>query len=275
MAETELDVTSVDFSSKDKIKGIVLPNKLTAELAYDVGVHIADGCMNAYKVRTGTDFYYKCSGNPETEKEWYDAVLLPLKKKLFNFPNEAKLMKDGTYGLNFRSKAIVQFYCKVIGLPLGKKSQTIVIPKIIFDNPDLRLPCLRGIFDADGYVSFKKRYKKFHYYPYLGFSTQSKVLVHQIKAILDNLEIPNSACCVERFDKRFKENKPIHAALVSGKIAFKKFEEIVGFRVTNDIAKIRIWEKFGYCPPNISFSEKTEILRGKKNPLEYYGPGEI
>ena len=69
MAEINLDTSQIEFSSKDKIKKIILPSKLTADLAYDIGVHIADGCMNAYKVRTGRDYYYKCSGNPETEKD--------------------------------------------------------------------------------------------------------------------------------------------------------------------------------------------------------------
>lgn len=271
-----LDVSSIKFTKRDHAKEIQLPTELTIDLAYDVGVHIADGCMNAYPVKTGIDYYYKCSGNPETEKEWYDEILFPLKKKLFNYCTIPTLLGDGTYGFRFRSKAILEFYRVIIGLPFGKKSETIEIPAIIFNDPELRLWCLRGIFDADGYASFKKRYRNIHYYPYLGFGTKSKLLSQQIQFILADLKVPYSTCYRTGFDSRTNKNFFIYATTISGKKRFNLFKIKIGFRVSNDLAKISIWEKFGFCPPGLNLNQKKEILSGKKNILSYYnGKGEI
>ncbi|MFH1587495.1 MAG: LAGLIDADG family homing endonuclease [Candidatus Diapherotrites archaeon] len=274
---TTLDTSGVKFSWKDKIKKITLPQELTLDLAYDIGVHIADGSMNIYHRKHKVDYYYSCSGNPETEREWYDNTLLPLKKKLFNFPDKNSLFNDKTYGIQFRSKAILEFYNKVIGLPLGKKCEIIKIPDLIYDaGLKVRLACLRGIFDADGYISFKKRHKKFHYYPYLGIGTNSESLSKQIETIFKEIHLKNSKCFVRRWDKRINKYLECYQNNVSGRKNFNKFRKIVGFRVSNDIAKIRIWEKFGYCPPNLSFVERLKILGGEIDPLEKYnGPARI
>lgn len=270
-----LETSTIEFTKKDLIKQIKLPTQLTPELAYDIGVHIADGCMNAYPAKTGIDYYYKCSGNPETEKEWYDKILYPIKKKLFNYCPEPKDLSDGTYGFEFRSKAILSFYSKVIGLPLGKKSEIIQIPPIILANQKLSLFCLRGIFDADGHVTFKRRYKQLHYYPFVGIGTKSKTLNQQIKLILDSLNIKNTACLSTGYDPHVGKNYFIYLTLIPGKKRFVQFREKIGFRVPNDLAKISIWEKFGFCPPNITYAERMKILSGEKDPIEHYGQGRI
>ena len=92
---------------------------------------------------------------------------------------------------------------------------------------------------------------------------------------MDSLGVPVSNCTAKPFDKRFKENHSIHYNLISGKKAFEKFRKVIGFRVLNDITKIKIWETFGYCPPKLNLAEKIGILEGKKNPLEYYGNARI
>jgi hypothetical protein len=69
MAEITFDISQISFSKKDLRKGIVLPHSLSPQLAEDIGVHIGDGAMNIFSNPHGTDYYYKCSGHPENEKE--------------------------------------------------------------------------------------------------------------------------------------------------------------------------------------------------------------
>jgi intein/homing endonuclease len=91
---------------------------------------------------------------------------VPLKRNLFNLKIRAKYFSDNTYGIQFRSKAIVTFYNKVIGIPLGYKVKTVDIPLVIKNSPlEFKIACLRGIFDADFSLTFKKKYKEVHYYP--------------------------------------------------------------------------------------------------------------
>jgi len=277
MKELILDTSEVDFSAKDRIKGITLPTVLTEELAYDIGVHIADGSMGIYRYSYGTDYIYKCCGNSQTEKEWYDEILIPLKIKLFNIPLKSRVFNDGSYGYQFRSKAAIEFYHKVMDLPLGKKCEIIKIPELILNcGNDFKLACLRGIFDADGYLSFKRRYRKVHYYPYIGICTKSEVLHKQIKKIFDESGVHSTGCFTRNWDKRFNRYGESYNNHISGKKYFEAFRNIVGFRVKNDITKIQTWEKFGYCPPYLNVGERLEILNGKVNPLSYYdGTGRI
>ena len=37
------------FSSKDKLRKLKIPNKMTPKLAEEIGIHLGDGSMNIYE----------------------------------------------------------------------------------------------------------------------------------------------------------------------------------------------------------------------------------
>jgi len=79
-----LDSSKISYSWKDSVKGIILPKEISTDLCYVIGAHIGDGSMNIYRRPGQVDYYYNCTGHQINDRKWYDNVLIPLKKKLFN-----------------------------------------------------------------------------------------------------------------------------------------------------------------------------------------------
>jgi len=268
MAEITFDISQIPFSKKDLKKGIVLPHSLSPQLAEDIGIHIGDGAMNIFPNPHGTDYYYKCSGHPENEKEWYDNFIVPLKRNLFNLKIRAKYFSDNTYGIQFRSKAIVTFYNKVIGIPLGYKVKTVDIPLVIKNSPlEFKIACLRGIFDADFSLTFKKKYKEVHYYPVIRANFASKNLSNSIIGILSKLKFNFSSGSYSSIDKRTGKIKFSYDIFISGKNQLKRWFTIIGSNNPNNITKFQVWKKFGFCPPHTTLSQRKLILLGELDPL--------
>lgn len=277
MSLTKLDVSKIEFSRKDKLKGIKLPTKLTCNLAEDVGIHIGDGTMGIYSNPHGIDYYYKVCGHPKDDREWYDDFIVPLKAKLFNLNVEPKDFSDGTYSVQFRSKAVVLFYNTVIGIPLGKKSKTIDIPQLIKDsNIKHQIACLRGTFDTDFSLTFKKKGKNLHKYPVIHAAFASEILVDSIKDILEKMNFKNvSTCKVRRFDKRTMNVYEKYHIFISGKDMLNKWFNEIESHNSKHIIKYRIWKKFEFLPPRLTQIERIKIDSGKINPMNFYGHARI
>src|SRR3989338_9490544 len=230
------DISKIEFSRKDLKKGITLPTTLTTELAEDIGIHLGDGSMNIFHNPHGIDYFYKCSGHTENEKEWYDSFIVPLKLRLFNLKIQAKYLSDNTYSIQFRSKAIITFYHKIINLPLGNKVKTIDIPKILKTAPlCVKISCLRGIFDTDFSLTFKKKHKNTHYYPVISCSVASKPFINSIKNILTELNFKFFDGKFTSLDKRTNHTKIIYGLFISGKKQLNKWFQLVGSHNLNDI----------------------------------------
>jgi len=266
-----LDTSGVVFSGKDLVKGIILPLELSIDLCYVVGAHIGDGSMNIYHSDRRTDYYYKCGGHQTNDKSWYDNVLVPLKKKLFNLQLSAKNYPDGTYAIQFRSKAVVCFYSKCLGLPLGNKCEKADIPKIILNaGLPYALSCISGIFDTDFTIAFKNKNNTVHAYPLIELKTKSACLVKTISKILNCVQIPHSTGDCSRFDKRFGKIIESHSLTISGRANIARWFDIVGSRNPNYLSKYLLWKRFGFCPPHLTYPQRKGILDGNKNPLEFY-----
>lgn len=277
LQKVNFDTSFVDFSWKDSVKGIILPKELSLDLCYVVGAHIGDGCMNIYRRKKQVDYYYNCGGHPINDKYWYDNILAPLKKKLFNLQLEAKNCSDGTYSIQFRSKAVVTFYNKCVGLPLGKKSAIIDIPQIILGaGMPYILACISGIFDTDFALTFKNKNNTVHSYPFIELKVKSNHLVKTISRILTKIGISHSKGKCSEFDARIGKDINLHRVSLSGRINIDKWFELIGSRNPNYLSKYQIWKRFGFCPPRLNYYQRKEILDGIKNPLEYYNaPGVI
>jgi hypothetical protein len=152
----ELELKSVEFSVFDKRRKISLPHTLNSNLAEDIGIQIGDGCL----CRGRKDYTIVCSFNAIEDKYYVDNFVIPLKTKLFKNVNLIKNARFGEMRIKIGSKAIFDFYTKIIGLSFGKKDH-VTIPKIIFRNKNNTIACLRGIIDTDFSISFKKDTKTF------------------------------------------------------------------------------------------------------------------
>lgn len=229
--------------------------EINKELAEEIGIHIGDGSLGIYN-KTGHYDYTICGG---LEDEIYlSEFVTPLIYKIYGLKPYLKYSKkDGSISLVYVSKELV-LWKKTIGLPVGPKDN-ISIPSVIL-NSDFILDCVRGIFDTDGTISFKKRDKEENYYPVIKVTSKSKILIEQIEKILKSKGINSSIQYdVSRQDKRgFKTID--NQLFINGEKNLEKFINIIGFSNIKHITKYLVWKKLGQLKPYTSLDERLEML---------------
>ncbi len=223
-SQKELD--KVQFSRKDRIKGIKIPTKLTNELAEDIGIHVGDGSL--YKYNSGNLHYgFLYSGNVK-EKEYIEHII-KLKKKLYDLSKIRKYMYGNELRFTFHSLALATFYSRVLGLPIGKK-RFIDVPKIIKESTDEKIIAsfLRGLIDTDFGLILRNQYGKI--YPSLEGTSISKDLIISVSELFSRLNIPFSLSLdIRRFDKRTKKYYIINKIMIRGYKRINKVIRKIGF----------------------------------------------
>ena len=180
----------------------MLPKQLSEGLAYLCGALAGDGNIHIRKHKY--DYTLKCVGNPKDEILFYQTILIPLFQIVFNFkPRIGYKDKGTTFGFVVHSKALCLYLTKIIQLPKGKKHPSLRIPKIFLSSKKLKIAFIRGLFDTDGCVSFKKRYKSYPYYPVISLNSKTKRLIKQTAHILKELGFKSS----ETYDYKVKDKR--------------------------------------------------------------------
>ena len=260
-----LNLSAIKFSRNDLRRKIVLPKFISEDLAENVGVLIGDGSIYI----SNHDYNIVYSGNLVEDRYYFENYLVPLNKRLFNilFKN---IIYHNEFRLYIRSKALLTFYSKAIGLPLGLKSN-ITIPRKILRSKSLITHCIRGIMDTDFSLSFKSR-KKYHSYPVISAYFKSKALVKQLENLLKKLNFKVVLNYdYERIDKRIKNGKFISQAIyLNGKQNLELWWNLIESRNPRLVTRYLIWKKFGFCPPYTNMQQRINILKGKINPKEFY-----
>ncbi len=264
------DTSKIEYSWKDKKKGIVLPEKMTPDLAYLVGVHIGDGCMNIYKRKGQVDYYYSLCGHEINDRLFHNSIMIPLFKKLFNIEAKSRMNSPGCCMLGVRSKALVTFLNQCIGLPLGKKDK-IDIPKTILDSGlENSLACIKGIFDTDFSLTFKNKNKTVHSYPIIDLKANSKSLVYSVESILSTVGFKGFIMKRRTKDKRFNKEIVQWILTISGKDNLRRWFELIGSKNPSYLSRYAVWRNFGFVPPYTDYLTRKDILLGKIDPLELY-----
>ncbi len=255
-----LDLSKVEFSKWDNFFNIKIPTKLSNQLAYETGFHIGDGHLTIAKRKDNNSnlFHIVFSGNWKEEKDFYCEKISPLIFNLYNKKPHMRKDHKNTIRLYFNSQAVATFKNKVLGLPTGKKTGKIRVPKIIRDSPiDIRRNCLRGIMDSDFCLTFKKNGK----YPNLSaeFPLSCKKLVGDIEDVLTDLNI---GCCVSIGNKRDERYEPTkfykqYKIDINGKTNLMKAVRYINFKNPIHFTKLLLWMKTGRCAANTTL--KTRI----------------
>lgn len=221
----DLDCSTVAYSSIDKKKEIVLPEKLTPELAEEIGMHLGDGFLSNQR------YDFRLKGNQHTEKEYYKEYIAPLYKKLFNIE---VILKDfiSSYGFEISSRAIWEFKTKVIGIQSGRKD-CISLPEILkVNDQEILASLVRGLFDTDGCISFKSKYGYKKYYPVVEINLISKNLITDIAEILFMLGLNPSISLKSKYGR----------ITLSGISSLKRYEKLVGWRSPKNLNKVSEWK---------------------------------
>ena len=221
-------------------KKIVLPLKPTQDLAYICGILAGDGSIN-YRPKKN-EYSIKCVGNPKDEKEMYTEVIQPTFKKVFGISPAVK-MRDGgtTFGLVIYSKDLVTYLTKTVGLPLGPRYGKLAIPKLFLGNHSLTTEFIRGVFDTDGCISFKKRYTQKPYYPVISLCSKSERFMRQIARVLKSKGFKLAELYKYRVtDARVECGYTIINRIdLNGSDNFKKWLRDMGFKSPKHQAKIK------------------------------------
>lgn len=172
--EITFDLSNIQLSHYDKKRKLILPNKLSPELAEEIGLHLGDGTLSKNKN------YFSVRGG-YAEEDYYTDYILPLYKNIYNI-NPPLLKRSLACGFEISSKGIKEFKSKVLGITTGVKTYVIEVPSCIIESKDKKIynAFLRGLIDTDGcyYYNEKKQY------PVISLGLKSIPLLKKVNEIL-------------------------------------------------------------------------------------------
>ncbi|MBU2634234.1 MAG: hypothetical protein KJ674_03230 [Nanoarchaeota archaeon] len=223
--ELSLDISNINFSRYDLIKEIILPDKITPQLAEEIGMHYGDGFLSEKR------YDYRLKGNPKDEVEYYQNYIKPLFKNLYNANINLKESYK-SYGFELRSKAIWEFKTKVLGIKPGKKYSISIPERLKVNDINIITSFIRGLFDTDGCLSFKTRYGYEKYYPCISIALTSKGLIKEVGEILNMLG----------FAPSISYNNKYGRISIYGIKAFKRYEKLIGWRSQKNLNRLNNWK---------------------------------
>lgn len=241
--------------------------EITPELAEICGIHAGDGYMRLRERNKGE---VDISGDVE-EKGYYDTHVIPLFNQVFDLDIKGKLFSRGSYGFVSYKQEIRDALIS-LSFPTGKKSKSVKIPESILKSRDFKIygAFLRGLFDTDGNLSFRKSYeginkfnKHYNNYPTIKIVTISRDLAEGVIKILHELDILFNYH--SRDSKKSNENRN-YIITISGIDGFDKWMNLIGMKNPVKLTRYLVWRKFGFCPTKISLSQREDILNDKLDP---------
>lgn len=244
------------YSPKDRKKHIILPAKMTEDLAEDIGIHIGDGSM--YPNKNG-GYAISCFGDRTEDKEHYLKRIIPLKQKLFNLQIIPSGRKD-VIGFNICSKALYHFYLS-LGIPTGIKARIASVPEVVKkSNKSIKFAFLRGLADTDFSLMFKAKSMKHgnNYYPVISASFASSRLVKDLKEMLQ--EIGFEAVITKRISRRWNKKREDYRIDINGKTNLERWIKLIGFSNPKHYTKYLIWKKHGFCQPRTTLEQRKQLL---------------
>jgi len=208
------------------------PNKITEELAEEIGWHIGDGSMNYYNNKGYYRGIYQLRGHIEEDRLHYIQRIKPIFKSLYGIDISLRVMPSTrVFGFQIWSSELVKFK-ESLGLKVGPKID-ISIPPIFLNNDNLKIAVLRGIFDTDGCVYLEKR--KNRLYPRLEIKTISLLLAEQLRLILVGFGLRATM-----YREKFYEigNKKVsYAIVIRGEEMLHKFLKIISPKNPKHLSK--------------------------------------
>jgi hypothetical protein len=215
---------TVWFSKADLRRKITLPKNLTADLAEIAGIISADGCLVFRKRRH--EARIEITGHPKEDVKYYDKFLTEKFQNIFNLKIPIKKAANHTYRVEIYSKAMTNFFKYGVGIPSGKKSRIIKIPRLIKKSQYIT-DFVRGVIDTDFYFVSDRNH------PELGAWFASKNLVKDLQNYFTSLGMrPTTAFDSSYFDKRLNKHIIRHRIRIRKKADVKIWFEKIGTRRT-------------------------------------------
>jgi|SRR3989338_4388836 len=198
--------------------------KKTKELAELVGIMMGDGCLSSCN---GAYVTY-ISGHKIDDREYHEKTIKNLFLKIFGkevFVKERR--KENAIFIRFYDKAIFNILHSV-GIPIGKKYDSLKIPDWIVNNSELSSSFIRGLADTDGSVVFSKQHKAVPYYPRIEISSKSGSFLEEVLSILVS----------KGFYGSISKNSQYYRLEVSGFKNLERWLALIGFNNPKHMKKV-------------------------------------
>ncbi len=258
----EFDLTNIKFSRVDIKRKLMLPRMMTKELSELIGVIIGDGHMEIYNSNGITHSALKFAGHKSEDFDYYNEYVNSLFKKLFNLELDIKCYNrpKGSYLVaRVDSKGLLQFLSKVLKLPTGNKVSISKIPECISLLAE-QLDFIRGLADTDFCITFKKKYKTYHYYPVISVTQKSKFMIEDLENLFRGLGF-SFYVQYNVLDNDKRGFKTItHRIYISGTKNLSKWMDIIGFSNSKHLTKYLVWKRYGYCEPYTTLEQRKLLL---------------
>ena len=249
--------------------------EMTPDLAEVCGIHAGDGYLG---FRNNKIYQLSVSGSFEEEKYYVDHVV-PLFERTFDIKIKHKFYpKSYTYGFHIWKKNVCVFMHS-LGFPFGKKTYAVKVPSSILESADKKIiyRFLRGLFDTDGSLSFRRRkrlrgiteHSKRHTYPRILLDVCSKDLHIGVSELLTKTGFKFSISSQKAKGNHSKKYKICLAGDKNLLLWMRK----VGFKNSVKRNRFLIWDRFGFVPPKLKLLDQRRVLSGKVNPNKFYTDG--
>jgi hypothetical protein len=250
-----------------KFGGIYYSMEVSKELAEILGMFAADGCLQKK---------YICMwGNIHEDKDYYDKIVCHFYSKVFNLNIKAHEKKSNSvYGFYICNKKVVEYF-KSLGFT-NNKTYDVKVPEVILNSSDkeIWIAFIRGFADCDGSFSLMRRkgkYRqfklKYNTYPSVSINSASLNIIYDLSLLLKRLNVHFTS----GIEKRNKDNEVNPGWIkVRGKKNVETWMKIIGFHNPSKLIKYKVWQKFGFCPPNSNIEQRKLFLSGKLNPKDFY-----
>lgn len=182
--------------------------KLTSEISEIAGIFAGDGSMQPKHLC----FW----GNITEDKDHYDYIIKPLFRKSFKIEvNPHPKKSNSVYGFYVCRREIINYFHEIFDFCFGKKTYTVNIPKIIINSKNRKFfaSFLRGFADADGTLSFDRRYSAnyrkilqiVHTYPRIQLKSVSFKIIYHMSLLLKRLQLKHIICRIKGKAKKMKK----------------------------------------------------------------------
>lgn len=198
-----------------KYRDVKLPTKIDKDLAQFLGYLLGDGCIEKDRVT----FFEQRKDVALAYKEKYD--------RYFSLKSSYKFRKSKNYHqIKFTSRPIVRLVQREF--PEIKKALDSEVPyKVLRSKNDVVAGFLKGLFDAEGYVS-KTR---------IGIGLNNKTLIHQVQMLLLRFSIISSFIEYDNKKNPYSK-KPVFKLQIDERTSLELFKKHIGFTAADKSRKL-------------------------------------
>lgn len=162
---------------------VKIPNTLTTDLAYFLGIIAGDGSLPNVKDKRGNRIYeIKIeSASMEFLTTCYCSLVLKLFEKRPRLLKRTQQNGRVTWQAVIGAKPIFRMLTRLFDMPVGRKYEIVRMPILVKNsNPEIWASYIRGLFDTDGSVSGGSR---------IAFYSRSRGLLEDVGYCLRKLTI--------------------------------------------------------------------------------------